>query len=201
MKNKLLVCGMCAAVMVSSAVAEEDPRPEGTHPRPEKSGDGDKGEKGERGGRDGKKGRPHFGPPGDMFKRMDKDGDGNITKEEFFANPRLERLPEDKRGKLFSRLDGNGDGSLSKEEIRDMRKDAEQRAKEEFRTLDTDKSGGLNFAELSEGEFFSRLPEEKRRQIFNRLDTDGNGEITPADKPKRPERPEHPDRPGHPERR
>ena len=67
-----------------------------------------------------------------------------------------------------------------------MRHDAERRAKDEFRELDADKSGGLNFEEFSKGKFFGKLPEAKRRQIFARMDTDGSGEINADDRPKGP---------------
>jgi Ca2+-binding EF-hand superfamily protein len=121
-----------------------------------------------------------------MFRRMDKDQDGKITKEEFFASPRMERLPEEKREEIFSRLDRDSDGMISGEEIHMMRRDAQRRARDEFRKLDENKSGGLDFAEFSKGEFFAKLPEEKRRQIFERMDTDGSGEITAEDRPKGP---------------
>jgi Ca2+-binding EF-hand superfamily protein len=129
---------------------------------------------------------PSFRNPGEMFERMDKDRDGNITKEEFFSAQRLERLPEEKRERFFSRLDRDNDGMISKEEIRAMRQDAERRSKDEFRQLDANRSGGLDFAEFSKGEFFGKLPEAKRRQIFDRMDTDSNGEITAEDRPKGP---------------
>ena len=123
-----------------------------------------------------------------MFRRMDKDQDGKITREEFYSSPRLERLPEEKRDRIFARLDRDGDGMISREEIGMMRRDAEKRARDEFRQLDENNSGGLDFAEFSKGEFFGKLPEEKRRQIFERMDTDGSGEITAEDRPKGPPR-------------
>jgi Ca2+-binding EF-hand superfamily protein len=121
-----------------------------------------------------------------MFGFMDRDGDGKISKREFFASPRMERLPEEKRQEIFTRLDRDGDGFLTEREIRAMRHDAERRMREGFRKLDTDNSGGVSFAEFSMGEFAKKLPEEKRRQIFDRMDTDGNGEINGEDKPKGP---------------
>lgn len=181
----LVLFGSIVGAVVSSALAEEASRSDGKGPRFERRSEGDDRPQGHR---EGKRGRPPFGGPGEMFKRMDKDNDGIITKEEFFASPRLERLPEEKRDKLFSRLDSDGDGSVSREEIREMRKDAEDRAKREFRSLDKDGNGGLSFEEFSEGKFLSKLPEEKRRQIFERMDTDGSGEITAEDKPKGPPR-------------
>lgn len=141
------------------------------------------------------KDRPHFVRPEDMFKRMDRDGDGKISKREFFASPRMERLPEEKREAFFARLDRDGNDFLTGEEIRAMRQDAERRMREDFRKLDSDNSGGLSYEEYSKGEFASKLPEEKRRQIFTRMDTDGSGEINAADKPNgppiRPEKPEN----------
>jgi Ca2+-binding EF-hand superfamily protein len=139
--------------------------------------------------------RPPHGSPEDMFKHLERDGDGKISKREFFASPRMERLPLEQREAIFGRLDRDGDGFLEPEEIRAMRHDNERRMKEGFRKLDADKSGGLSFEEFSKGELFGKLPEEKRRQIFGRMDTDGSGEINGKDKPKGPPiRPEKPER-------
>jgi hypothetical protein len=78
-----------------------------------------------------------------------------------------------------------------------MRQESQEMHKRQMRELDTDKSGGLSYEEMSNGKFFSQLPEEKRMQIFKRMDTNSDGQITPEDKPKGP-RP-HPE--GRPERR
>ncbi len=121
-----------------------------------------------------------------MFKRLDKDGDRVISKEEFFSSPRMENLPDEKRERLFMRFDTDQDGTISIGEIRQMRKNAEEQRMREFRSLDVDGSGGLSFEEFSEGKFFKKLPEEKRRKIFDRMDTDGDGEITAKDRPERP---------------
>lgn len=171
---------MCLGAAASSVLAEQGEREDGGRPDRGKHPDHEAGE------RDGKHGRPPF-RGGEMFKRMDEDGDGLITKEEFFASPRLTRLPEKKREEIFARLDSDGNGSLDKREIHRIRKDDEKRARE-FRELDADASGGLSFAEFSQGKFFKKLPEEKRREIFRRLDTDGDGEVSPKDKPERPRR-------------
>lgn len=170
----ILAGGILAGLLASAAMAEGERRPDRERPP-----------------RDGER-RPQRGGPDEMFKHMDRDGDGKISKREFFASPRMERLPAEKREEIFGRLDQDGDGFLTREEIRAMRQDAERRMREGFRKLDTDKSGGVSFAEFSAGEFASKLPEEKRRQIFDRMDTDGDGEITAADRPKGP--PERPER-------
>lgn len=171
----ILVCSLCLVAIATSASAE---------------GVRDAGH--EDYGPDRERGAKHRRPPhdgGEMFKRMDADGNGTISREEFLGSPRLARLPEEKRGRIFMRLDGNGDGSLSREEIDEIRKKGEGRARE-FRELDADSSGGLSFLEFSGGRFLKRLPEAKRREIFKRLDTDGNGEISPEDRPEKRRRPE-----------
>ncbi len=120
------------------------------------------------------------------FKKMDKDGDGTISPEEFYASPRMEQVPEEKREEIFTRIDSDGDGKITPMEIRRMHQQNHERRMRELRELDTDQSGGLSFEELSKGAFFSKLPEEKRQEIFNRMDTNGDGQITPEDRPREP---------------
>ncbi|MEP2774410.1 MAG: EF-hand domain-containing protein [Luteolibacter sp.] len=183
----IITCGILAGALALTANAEGEGRPDRERPGREHPRGGE-GRPEMRDGREGKEGKrgPHMAPPDEMFRQMDTDGDGNISKQEFFASPRLERLPEDKRGVIFDRLDGNADGQISREEIRRMRDDAERKVREGFRKLDVDGSGGLNFEEFSQGEFFGKLPEDRRRQIFERMDTDGSGEITAEDRPEGP---------------
>ena len=95
-----LVTAILLGTLVPSVMAEG----EGTrHGWRDGQGDG-------KGGETERRKRPHFGGPGEMFRRMDKDQDGKITREEFYSSPRLERLPEEKRDRIFARLDRDGDG-------------------------------------------------------------------------------------------
>ncbi len=164
----ILAGGMLAGLLSSVAMGQGERRPE--EPRPPREGER----------------RPHLMGPEEMFKHMDRDGDGNISKREFFASPRMEQLPEEQRNAFFTRLDRDEDGSISREEIRMMRQQAARRAREDFRKLDVDKSGSVSFEEFSKGEFISKLPEEKRHQMFKRMDTDGNGVVNGADRPQGP---------------
>lgn len=52
--------------------------------------------------------------------------------------------------------------------------------------LDADKSGGVTFGEFKEGPLFKKLTPEKQQAVFRRLDTNGDGTITPKDKPEPP---------------
>jgi EF-hand domain pair/EF hand len=64
--------------------------------------------------------------------------------------------------------------------------------------LDTDKSGGISFEEFKQSEFFSKIPAERQKIVFGRLDTDSDGQITPKDRPQPHFRGQ--DREGHPPR-
>lgn len=132
----------------------------------------------------------------EAWKLADADHDGSISKAEFNVMPRTLHLPEEKRENLFKRLDKNGDGKLSPEELGQMAKPHEGSGPKMQRLweLDTDHSGGISFEEFKVGQIFSKLPLERQQEIFHRLDTDGDGVITPKDRPEPPFK--RPDGPG-----
>jgi Ca2+-binding EF-hand superfamily protein len=148
--------------------------------------DESKGERRREGGepdRDGPK-RPFV----EFWKMVDKDHDGFISRAEFDAMPRVKNLPEEKRSNLFSRLDKDQDGKLGREEIARMGQfhDGHGVPMQRLWELDTDKSGGISLEEFKAGQFVKKLPPEKQEKLFQRLDTDGDGLITPKDKPEPP---------------
>ncbi len=133
-------------------------------------------------------------PPGafvELWKMADADGDGFLSKDEFSAMPRIQNLPDDKRENVYKRLDKNADGKLSREEIGNFSKprDGQGPKMKRLWELDTDKSGSLSIEEFKAGEVFKKLPPEKQDAVFKRLDTNGDGVISPSDKPefKRPD--------------
>lgn len=61
--------------------------------------------------------------PEEMFKRLDKDGNGSVSKEEFMASPGAKKDAA-KAEERFGKMDKNKDGSLSKDEMTPKKKDA-----------------------------------------------------------------------------
>lgn len=123
----------------------------------------------------------------EAWKAVDSNRDGFISKEEFGLMPRIQNLPEEKRDHLFTRFDKDDDGKLSWGELgrigkspRDGQADPPMKRLWE---LDADKSGGISLEEFKAGELSMKLPAEKQQAVFSRLDTDGDGVITPKDRP------------------
>jgi Ca2+-binding EF-hand superfamily protein len=129
----------------------------------------------------------------EIWNKVDLNSDGFLSKAEFDAMPRMANLPEEKRTAIFKRLDKDGDDKLSHEELGRFGKphDGEGPPAKRLWELDTNKSGGVDIEEFKKGQLFKKLPPEKLDEVFHRLDTDGDGVITPKDQPKdRPKRPE-----------
>jgi hypothetical protein len=105
MKKLLTLALVIGFGLVASAAFADDPP-------------GEKG-KGKPGGGKGKKGQ--IANPEEIFKKLDANGDGKLSKEEFEKAEMIQRMKEkrpDAGDRMFKRLDANGDSFLSLEEFK-----------------------------------------------------------------------------------
>ncbi len=59
--------------------------------------------------------------PEEMLKKLDKDSNGSVSKEEFMASPQAKK-DEAKATERFGKMDKNSDGSLNLEELTPKKK-------------------------------------------------------------------------------
>lgn len=101
--------------------------------------------------------------PGPGILRLDNDGDGRISREEF-------RPPEERRGPdIFAEADANDDGAVSRDELLTKIAEVETQRMEwataRFADMDSDGNGEVSM-------------DEARDYAFSRLDADGDGYVT-----------------------
>ena len=104
--------------------------------------------------------RGHHGHGG-FLKKLDKDGDGRISREEASAAPRL--------AQHFDRIDTDHDGFLTKEELKAAHH--AMRAAH-WKRIDTDRDGRISLAEAQ-----ANAP--RLAQHFDEIDTNHDGFVTP----------------------
>lgn len=167
-----------ALLLAGTAIAQEPPKTDGTPPSPPRE-EGGKDRPGDRPGPG--KDKERGGRMMDLWKRADTDGDGFISAAEFAALERPGQLPEEKRDEIFKRLDKNGDGRIDPKEL--PRRPQGMPPLEE---VDADKDGKITFAEFKNLGFVAKLPEERQQKMFSRMDRDGDGVLTPKDRPEGP---------------
>jgi Ca2+-binding EF-hand superfamily protein len=100
---------------------------------------------------------------GGFLKRLDKDGDGRISRDEAAAAPRL--------AQHFDQIDANHDGFLTPDELKAAH---EARAAEHFRKIDTDGDGRISLAEA-----LANAP--RLAAHFEQVDANHDGFVTPEE--------------------
>ena len=115
-------------------------------------------------------GRKGGSTPEEEFQRLDRNGDGVVTLEEYIGGPqepeKLQRMTD-----VFNLLDRDHDGKLTVQEFRNRTKEVE------FRRCDADGNGTWDFDELHQN-YMPAASYEQARRAFEMMDQDHNGKIT-----------------------
>lgn len=98
--------------------------------------------------------------PGGGLLRMDADGDGQISREEF--QPPAQH--KERRGP-FARADSNNDGVVTRAEVESVATERQQHMLAMFDSMDTDGNGSVT-------------PQEAQDHMFSRLDANNDGFVT-----------------------
>ncbi|NWK56092.1 EF-hand domain-containing protein [Verrucomicrobiaceae bacterium N1E253] len=118
----------------------------------------------------------------DEFDQHDTDKSGAIDYEEFSKISFFAKMEDAERRRMFRRLDRNQDQKIQKGEVkRAMHGPGRGMPHLDIHKYDTNQSGGLDYSEYSSMPWVDRIPEERRKLLFERLDVDGDGEIKPED--------------------
>ena len=172
-------------VFAGFAGAEPEQRPR-LRPGGQVPGKPDKPDKRTKPDKPGKPGKPgKLVSREEAWRRLDADGDGRVGYGEFVANERLQRVSEEARRRIFDRLDKNSDGLIQPDEmephVHGGGPDGEHRRPMWLGEMDKNHDGAIDFDEFCGGRMIARLPEEKQREVFERMDRDGNGRLDRAD--------------------
>lgn len=133
--------------------------------RRDRSGDGalDRADAGPRKGK-GRHGEQHAAR---MLKRLDADGDGKVSRDEF-----LRRASD-----AFQRVDADGNGEVTRAEV-DAKREAFRDARKAFREV---KATGGEARQEARRALREARPGPMAGRLFSRADADGNGTLTKAE--------------------
>lgn len=118
------------------------------------------------------------------WKKIDANQDGRLSYDEFIKLERVGQIPADKQKLIFERLDKNADGNIQPNELQFMPdQDKRQPMLPNLREIDTNQDMQVSFEEFVKSPVVSRFPEERQRKIFEKLDQNGDGFLSPKDRP------------------
>ena len=149
----------------------------------------------------------------EFWQKADTNRDQKLSKEEYVQLPRIAQLPAEKQEKLFAHLDKNDSQSLEATELIPMSgsanagntppHDMKRRPLPRIAEMDRNSDQKITFEEFVKEPMVIKFPEDRRRKIFDNMDRNKDGVLSPEDGPapgqgiRRPEgRPDRP--PGNP---
>ena len=121
----------------------------------------------------------HAGPgkrpsPGQLFKKLDTNGDGVLSLDEFKASP-LGQKDAAKAEEIYQKMDTQADGKVTFEEFKAFR--PAWNPEQAFKKLDTNSDGTLSLEEFKAGPMAQRDP-AKAEEIFKKMDANSDGKVT-----------------------
>ncbi len=137
-----------------------------------------------------------------FLEKADQDSDKRVSREEFLKNPPFGGASGERLNKMFDHMDQNSDGFLDIKDRRKgrgrMRPPGERRFPMlNFKELDADKNGTINWREFQKSSAMKNLPGKERREFFQKIDADNDESVTREElkshsekrMPKKPRRP------------
>jgi Ca2+-binding EF-hand superfamily protein len=124
-------------------------------------------------------------PVADLFSKIDTNGDGSLSSDEFSSFVQSLGGSSDDASQLYSALDSNGDGSVSEEELATILPPpppppppTEQAAVDMIRSIDTDGDSTLSQQELDAFAGSLGVSSEDAQAFLQSLDGNGDGTLT-----------------------
>lgn len=142
----------------------------------------------------------------EFWKKFDLNQDQKLTKDEFIQMPRIAQLPADKQDKLFARLDKDQNTALEAKELQppgnppqspgnggnEGPNDGKRRSFPRLAEMDKNADKKIDFSEFILSPMIAKLPEDRQKKIFENMDRNKDGALSPEDGPP----PGMPKRPG-----
>ena len=110
------------------------------------------------------------------FVRFDQNKDGGLNISEFSEMMKLSSKHIINPEHLFQRLDRNKSGVIEPEEL--SAKPRLNKPYIDFMAYDKNGSGGVDYSEYSQIPLVCKWPDDRRKQLFQRIDADFDGELT-----------------------
>jgi Ca2+-binding EF-hand superfamily protein len=127
-------------------------------------------------------------PVADLFSKIDTDGDGSLSSDEFSSFVESIGGSAEDASQLYSAIDGNGDGQVSEDELASALPPpppppppTEQAAVDLITSIDTDSDGTLSEDELSTFADSLGVSSDEAEAFLESLDANGDGTLTSSE--------------------